>query len=143
VLKALRPQISRSYTPVFQVMLAFEEEPLPETTCAGMWFAPIEIETQSSKCDISLSLMQQGQGLLGKFHYRTALFDCERISRMLEHFQEILRSGTGIPDQPISKLNLLPKPERKKLLVEWTATERDYPREKTLADLISERVQLN
>jgi amino acid adenylation domain-containing protein/FkbH-like protein len=143
VLKAVRPQISRSYTPLFQVMFAFEEQPLPEASSAGIRFAPFQLETPSSKFDLSLNLVKEGQGITAKLHFSTAIFDQDRISRMAEHFVQLLRSVAHDPDRPVSKLNILPDHERNRLLNEWTATESEYPKDKTLVDLISERVRQN
>ena len=143
VLKEVRPQVSCSYTPIFQTLFAFEEEPLPESEAGGVRFSPFEIDTQTSKFDLTLSLTKQGAAILGKLHFNTAIFERARIDRFADHFQELLRSALKHADQAISKLNFLPEHERKRLLIEWTATECDYPKDKTLVDLFRERVHQN
>ena len=83
---------------------------------------------------------EEGKGLSGKIEYNTDLFDAETIERMAGHFGTLLESVVAEPAQRVSELALLTEAERHKLLVEWNATEADYPADKGLVQLFEEQV---
>src|SRR6185369_8525834 len=125
--------------PIFQVFFALEAEPLPDSSAAGLSFTACEIDSQTSKFDLSLQLVKNPGGFSGWIEYSTALFDSSRICRLADHFHTLLKSALSEPDRPISGLELLPEHEGRKLMAEWTSTQRDYPRDKTLVDLFREQ----
>ncbi|HZR17083.1 MAG TPA: amino acid adenylation domain-containing protein, partial [Verrucomicrobiae bacterium] len=140
IVAALRPQASPSYTPIFQVFLNLDYEGFPETSAAGLRFVPFEIDTHTSRYDLSLRLASTDGGVSGWIKYSTALFDPSRITRMVGHLESVLRCATEKPDCPLSKVNLLSPEESRTLLVDWTATQLEYPRDKTLVHLLREQV---
>ncbi|HTL18654.1 MAG TPA: amino acid adenylation domain-containing protein, partial [Patescibacteria group bacterium] len=139
IVQSVRPQASPSYTPIFQVFMKVDYESIPETCAAGVRFAPFEIDSHTSRYDLSLRLASTANGVSGWIKYSTSLFEPSRISRLVSHFDTVLRQATSFPDLPLSKLELLPPTERRMLLEDWTATQRDYPSDKTLADLFREQ----
>ena len=141
VIAAVRPQISPSYTPLFQVFLSVQDEALPGGTAAGLNFDPFEIDTHTSRYDLSFKLVRHGSGFSGRVNYSTALFDAARVARMIQHLGVLLKSAAAEPRCRLSKLNLLPETESNQLLKEWTATQRPYDAGKTLADLFVEQTR--
>ena len=86
--------------------------------------------------------MWEGEkGLSGRFEYNTDLFDAATIERMVGHFETLLKGVVADPAQRISELPLLTEAERHQLLVEWNATEAEYPADKTLVQLFEEQVE--
>ncbi|MFP2913757.1 AMP-binding protein, partial [Pyxidicoccus sp. 3LFB2] len=57
------------------------------------------------------------------------LFEAETIDRMMRHLGEVLEAAAARPDAPLSTLSLFSEAERRQVLVEWNATERDFPNE--------------
>ena len=139
VVEMLHPQASPSYAPIFQAFLSVEHDLRPGSATADFRSAPFEIDTERPRFDLSLKLVRNQRGFSGRLTYSTALFDSARIGRMAQHFEVLLRSAMAEPDRALSKLDLLPEHEAKRLLVEWTATGRDYPKDKTLIDLFREQ----
>jgi amino acid adenylation domain-containing protein/FkbH-like protein len=141
IVAAVRPHASPSYTPIFQVFLNWDHEGFAEASAGELHFAPFEIDTHTSRYDLSLRLANTAEGVSGWIKYSTTLFDPARIERMIGHLESVLTQATRQPDLPLSKLELLSEEESRKLLVEWTATHRTYPSDKTLADLLREQVR--
>lgn len=77
------------------------------------------------------------QSMTLEWSYNTALFNPETIRNRMGAFEKILRC---IVDNPATPIRDLPArtPDEIRLLAAWNATEADYPRQKTTAQLIHE-----
>jgi len=115
---ALQPERDLSRSPLFQVMFILQNEPLQPMELAGLKLRALPVHSGAAKFDLTLSLEENADGLGGYVEYDTALFDGERITRMLGHFQALLDGIVADPRQRLSALPLLEDAERKQLLVE-------------------------
>jgi amino acid adenylation domain-containing protein/FkbH-like protein len=140
VVVAVRPKHSSSYHPIFQVALTVKSAASPEASDADLNAFPIDAGAQAAKPDLSLNLAQNRNEFSGCIEYSPALFDSARISRLAQHFETLLNNATAEPSKPISRLELLPEHEAETLLHEWTATEKDFPQDKTLIGLFHDQV---
>ena len=86
------------------------------------------------------SLVEHPDGLTGTIEYSTDLFNAETITRLAGHFQTLLEAIVEHPETAIAELPLLTAPERHQLLVEWNATQTDYPKDKCIHQLFEEQV---
>ncbi|HEX8821925.1 MAG TPA: condensation domain-containing protein, partial [Archangium sp.] len=134
LVEELKPQRSLSHPPLFQVMFAFQNAPLPANSEAegsrpSLEMRPLEVEGQTAKFDLTLALSQTPEGLLGSLEYNTDLFEPETAARMLGHLRVLLEAATANPELSLSALPLLPEAERQQVLVQWNDTRADYPRE--------------
>ncbi len=141
ILSELMPERNASYTPIFQVMFDYDDQPQEEMEAAGLSFAPSEIHNQTCKLDLRLHLAKSHEGLSGWIEYSTALFDADRIARMTEHFAILLEAIARDPLQRLEALLLMPEHELRQVLTEWNATDREYPRDATLAQLFEAQVR--
>ncbi len=124
---ALQPERDMSHTPLFQVMFVLQNAPLKAAELPSLGLSPVEIDTGVTMFDLTLTMVENADGLIGTVTYHTDLFDAARIQRMIEHLQLLLASIVANPDQPISHLPLLTGEEQRRLLVEWNDTEVEYP----------------
>src|SRR5438093_4662533 len=76
-----------------------------------------------------------------KIGYAQGRFDDATIVRMLGHFQTVLKSMISDLSQPLGNLPLLTDAERQQLLVEWNATQTDYPRDQCVPELFEAQVE--
>ncbi|PSB02088.1 non-ribosomal peptide synthetase [Merismopedia glauca] len=142
LVEALQPKRDLSYSPLFQVMLVFEEDVSQQKfELPGLTVSPWNLENKTAKFDLTLFLEQTNNGLIGKWEYNTDLFDSETIERMSGHFQSLLEGIVAHPEQPISELPLLTAPEKQQLLVEWNQTDAEYPQDKCIHQLFEEQVK--
>lgn len=123
----LQPERNLSYTPLFQVMLNLQNTPARNLRIAGATTKEIKIDNGTAKFDLTLSLEDSGPQLTGWMEYNMDLFEAETIRGMLVHYQTLLEAAIQNPDQSISTLPLLLEGERRRVLVEWNDTKRDYP----------------
>ncbi|MEM9905083.1 MAG: condensation domain-containing protein, partial [Cyanobacteria bacterium P01_D01_bin.44] len=119
VVNALRLQRDLSYTPLFQVLFEFGNVPMSALELPELKLRPLKAESGAAKFDLSLSMRESGQELIGNLEYSTDLFDTDAIARILSHFQTLLESIVANPDQRLEDLRLLTDVEEQQLLVEW------------------------
>jgi len=81
-----------------------------------------QLETGTSKFDLSLLLSETEHGLDGLIEYSTDLFDAETIRRLCGHYGTLLGAIARDPDQCVATLPLLTDAERRQLVVDWNNT---------------------
>ena len=125
------------HQPIDQVMFVLLEEGLSNCQLdqAKAWLLPVT--TGTSKNDLTLSIEAVGDTWVCHFEYALDLFTADTAARMARHFAELLCSIVESPGLSISNLNLMPAAERHQIMVEWNQTQRDYPRDKCVHQLLS------
>ena len=141
LVEELRQERDLSRNPLFQVMFVFQNISDPVLRFPGVKSASVEINTGTSKFDLTLSLREREQTLVGFIEYSTDLFERSTIERMIGHFPTLLEGIIADPDQPISTLPLLTDAERHQLLVEWNSTRFNFPQQCCLHELFEVQVE--
>ncbi|RKG98938.1 amino acid adenylation domain-containing protein, partial [Corallococcus sp. CA053C] len=129
LVEALQPQRDLSRSPLFQVMVAYQQELQVQQALPGLTLRPLPVDGQGAKFDLTLSLTDTDEGLRASFEYNTDLYDEATVARMAEHLSLLLEGAIAGPDQPIASLSLLTDAERQRVLVEWNAHDVDFPRD--------------
>ncbi|HEY9830739.1 MAG TPA: amino acid adenylation domain-containing protein [Stenomitos sp.] len=142
LVEALQPERSLSYTPLFQVMFALQNAPMPSMALPNLTISSYSVEIGTSKFDLTLSMENTADGLVGVWEYNSDLFDEVTIARMSRHFQTLLEAIAANPNQTISELPLLTQVERHQLLFEWNNTTTEYPGDKCIHQLFEQQVEL-
>ncbi len=137
LVEELQPQRNLSYNPIFQVVFALQNEPTPGLKLPGLDLSGVEMETTTAKFDLTLDIIENDAGLSCSLEYNSDLFNADRISRMIGHFQTMLAGIVSNPAQRVSLLPLLTEAERHQLLVEWNDTDSDYPRDLCVHELFA------
>jgi aspartate racemase len=97
-----------------------------------------QFESETAKFDITLSILETGNGLAGAIEYRTDLFKRSRIERMAGHFVQLLRSILKSPRARVADLEILSDGERAQF-AEWNATAAAYPEDACVHELVSQQ----
>jgi amino acid adenylation domain-containing protein len=139
LVEELKPERSLSHNPIFQVLFALRNVPSENFSLPGLELKLIPNEQTTAKLDLSLFMAEGPQGLSGRWEYNTDLFDRATVLRMAGHFQTILQSALANPDMPVSELPMLTEAERRQILVEWNATEAEYPRSQCVHQMFEEQ----
>jgi amino acid adenylation domain-containing protein len=139
--EALRPEHGLVSAPLLQVMFVLQNAPMPALTLANLTISPIQSEVATAEFDITLSLTETSEGLLGVLDYSTDLFDESIINRMAGHFQVLLDSVATRATQPISSLPLLSQAERNEILSDWNNTTARYEQGLCLHQLFEAQVE--
>ncbi|WP_416061115.1 non-ribosomal peptide synthase/polyketide synthase [Rhodococcus indonesiensis] len=133
---------SEAYAPLFQVMLAFQNNESAHLQLPGLTVDISEIDTGTTKFDLHLTLTEvPGQdgaapALTGALSYATDLFDAGTVTALTERFVRLLAAVTSAPHVPVGDLDLLDGAERELILRRWNATDASRTAH-TLADLFA------
>lgn len=136
LVEELRPERNLSYNPLFQVLFTMQNPAAPIEKVAGITLHMHDVDTATAKFDLTCTVIPRDQGFTTSFEYNTDLFDPESVRRLMDSFHSILEAIVRNPEQRISEMPLLSQAERQRVLVEWNATESDYPREKCIHQLV-------
>lgn len=139
LVQELNPEREAGTPPVFQVMFNFIHGATQTVEAAGTTWTAAMIANGTAKFDLTLNLEETAEGLLTSFEYNTDLFDADSVARMSGHFRTLLEAIVADPQRKISELPLLTEAERKQLLVDWNATQADYPRDRCVYQLVAEQ----
>ncbi|MFP5264067.1 MAG: amino acid adenylation domain-containing protein, partial [Blastocatellia bacterium] len=118
-----------SRTPLFQVAFVFQNAPSAEMAVTGLTIRRLKLPTETSKFDLTLTVMDSEPSMEGEVEYSTDLFDEATILRMAGHFERLLDGFVEDPHRKIGEIDILSEQERRQLFAEWNATSRDYPKD--------------
>ncbi|HSF43652.1 MAG TPA: amino acid adenylation domain-containing protein, partial [Thermoanaerobaculia bacterium] len=128
LVEELQPERSLSQAPLFQVMFILQNVSVPALDLGGATAAPLDVEGEVAKFDLTLSMagsdsgLVQAEGLTGWLEYATDLFDRATITRLAGHLRTLLEGIAAAPESRLSDLPLLTAPEQHQLLAVDTAT---------------------
>ncbi|HHB89900.1 MAG TPA: amino acid adenylation domain-containing protein, partial [Anaerolineae bacterium] len=137
VVDAIQPERDPSYTPLFQVMFAYQDEPPEAVTLPELRLEPVHLDMGIAKFDITLSAVKRNGRVAAVLEYNTDLFEEATMQRFIGHYLRLLAEVAVQPDQPVHGIDILTPEERRMLLVDWNATQRDYPRDATIPHLFA------
>ncbi|HSD45774.1 MAG TPA: amino acid adenylation domain-containing protein, partial [Pyrinomonadaceae bacterium] len=122
LVEELQPERSLSHTPIFQVMFALQNVPMPSLELRDVNVTSVAATVKTAKFDFSLSFEEQPDGLTGTLEYNTDLFDAATMTRLLHHYETLLEDAVRAEKTALGELQLLTEDERRQLLVEWNDT---------------------
>jgi amino acid adenylation domain-containing protein len=124
LVEELQPRRSQQLSPFFQVFFALQNAPMPPLELPGLTLSPFPMDTGTAKFELSLALMEDGEGWSVSLEHSRDLFDGDTADRLLRHYAALVGAMAGAPDAPARELPLLSDAERHQLLVTWNDTER-------------------
>jgi len=135
----LKKQTNRS--PLFDVMVILQNQNTARINnqlgIEGLEIEPYtEISRKVSQYDITFSFIQLTDKLQLSVEYNTDLFKNKFIKRFIKHLKNFILSGINSPDISINKLSYLTQKEQQELIYGFNDTKVDYPKDKTIIDLL-------
>ncbi len=124
LVEELQPHRDQQLSPFFQAFFALQNAPMPPLEMPGLTLSPFPMDTGTAKFELSLSLVEDGEGYLATLEHSRDLFDGTTAERLLGHFAALLGALAGAPERPVSELPLLFAAESQQLLVDWNDTGR-------------------
>ena len=134
VVEAMQPRRDLSVSPLYQ--LAFDLARVEGADGEGE--ALLE-GSPTTKFDLEVTVEERPDALLVHFGFATDLFDAATVDRMLGHYAALLEGAAADPDRPAADLGLLSAEELRLLAVDFQGPRRDYPTDRTLAQLFEAR----
>src|SRR5438876_688807 len=98
--------------PALQVLLIYNNAPLPELTFANAAFKPdFELDNGTSKFDFILDVADSPQGMIGHLKYRSDLFEKSSISNFILNWQAFIDQAVRNPNLPVAAVPLVFEPQ--------------------------------
>ncbi len=117
VVEAVMKQRDMSRTPLFQVMLIFQNTPdVPELKLGDVQLSQPALNNPTAKFDLTFNVAEHAQGMNISVEYSTRLFKENTIRRLIAHFKQLLYAVAAVPDQGIDELNIITPEEETHLL---------------------------
>ncbi|WP_442875529.1 non-ribosomal peptide synthase/polyketide synthase [Amycolatopsis sp. NBC_00348] len=122
LVELLNPARSLSYHPLFQVMIAGQNNTRAEVTLPGLTVTEIPVTTGTSKFDLSISLTERDAGIDGVLEFNADVFDHPGADAILRRLEVLLRAALAEPDRAVGALDLLEGDERDLVLTQWAGS---------------------
>ncbi|CAM2064001.1 Amino acid adenylation domain-containing protein [Sulfidibacter corallicola] len=103
----IQPRRDLSHAPLFQVMFILNNAPLDDLHLPGLEATALDQRTARSEFDLTLSLRETEEGLVGDLEYNTDIFTAAFARQFLEAYQVLLAQIAAAPERPIQDLALL------------------------------------
>jgi len=152
LVERLQPVRDLSRSPLFQVMFALQKAHLlndeglnafalggdgARMRVGGLPFEAITLDQRIAQFDLTLTMGEVSGSLAAALEYNTDLFDAATIQRMAGHLQTLLAGIAAEPQRRIAGLPLLTEQEQTQVLVDWNATQADYPSDTSIQELFA------
>ncbi|WP_442972550.1 non-ribosomal peptide synthase/polyketide synthase [Rhodococcus sp. JS3073] len=130
LVERLNPIRSQSFSPLFQVMLAFQNFGRPAVELPGLTVSPVEVDRQAVQFDLSMTVGESadgGGGFVGRLSYATDVFDAATVREIAGRFVRILEAVVDDPMMVVGDISIVDENERHQMLREWNITGHDVP----------------
>ncbi|MEV0947914.1 amino acid adenylation domain-containing protein [Rhodococcus sp. NPDC049939] len=122
VVEALDPPRSTAHTPLFQVLLEFQNVRQPDLALPEVRVSGIDLGARIARFDLQLTLAEEygedgsPRGINAGFTYSTDLFDAATVARLANGFVRLLDSAVADPSIRVGDLEILDPLERGELV---------------------------
>ena len=137
LLKKLTLPRDTSRLPLVTVMFNIDKSGSDRIGFDGLRF---DVETNPKRhvnFDLFFNLVQTDERMVVECEYNTDLHDAATIRCWLGCFEQLIESAIAEGDASLQSLPILSPEEQQRVLIDWNATGRDYPRDATLSCLVS------
>jgi amino acid adenylation domain-containing protein len=137
LLKKLALPRDTSRLPLVNVMFNIDKSGIDRIAFDGLGFDVWTNPKRHVNFDLFFNLVQSDGRMIVECEYNPDLHDAATIRRWLACYEQLIESAIADGETALHALPILDAEESRRTLVEWNATQRDYPRHATLACLIS------
>ncbi|KAK3807010.1 MAG: Non-ribosomal peptide synthetase module [Benniella sp.] len=141
IVDIVQPPRNLSHSPLFQVMLVLQNNETSEWHLPGLDVVETDSSSDIAKFDLTLSLFESDNEILGALSYSTALFDRTTVERHVGYLHSMLQAMVTDLDRPVMSVDLLSPVERDLVLGEWNNTRQDYPADLCIHHLFEQQAE--
>src|SRR5262249_1038289 len=141
LVEEINPGRDLSRSPLFQVMMVLQNMRREQAGLRWLKAGRIGEEAATAKFDLTLTLMEAGEGIVGSLEYSRDLYEGETIRRMARHYEKVVEEVVRDAEQRIRDIELMSGSEREQILVKWNETAAEYPRDRTIHELFEARAE--
>jgi amino acid adenylation domain-containing protein len=89
--------------------------------------------------ELSINAAESSGRVILECQYNTDLFDAATVCDRMQSFEALVRGVVADAKQDVARLPMLNRLQSERILVEWNASPRRYPRDRTLVQLLEEQ----
>jgi len=119
IVDELEPERDPSRTPFYQAAMNFKrfdvDRQREPDAAAALAMTPMPADTRTSKYDLMFDLTEAEGRVQGWLEFCPLLFDADRMTRFLTHFQNLAAAAARQPDAPLTELDIYAPDERRRL----------------------------
>lgn len=141
LLSKLQHDRDLSYSPWFQVAFILLNVPNNELELPEINITKQSIQKDGAIFDLTVLIEDKAGGLQGSIEYNTDLYDHDTITRLIGHFQVLLKTSLINPEKSVKNLPLLTENEQKQILLQWNQTQTDYNQNVCLSQLFENQAE--
>jgi amino acid adenylation domain-containing protein len=144
LVREIQPHRDHDSNPLFQAMIELQPPMASPDPSWSVQLMEVEIGDAigHAKLDLDLELDERPDGrICGLLIFDTDIIKVDTARRMAGHFLTVLHAIARDATKPVSALLVLTEPERHTALIEWNATEADYPSEICVHELVAARAK--
>ncbi|MEU4120384.1 amino acid adenylation domain-containing protein, partial [Kitasatospora sp. NPDC028055] len=133
LVEKLNPHRSAAHHPLFQVMLALQNNEQADFRLPGLHVSPEPTPTGTARFDLFITVGEEhGEngapaGINGFIEFATDLYDRVTVEVMAERWVRLLRAVVVDPRLPLDGVEILDRAERHRILGEWNDTAAEVP----------------
>lgn len=133
-----------SHSPLFQVMLVFQNTPPGAPRLDGCHVEPVVVHNSGAKFDLVLEVTPRGagQGYGLMLEYNAGMFEAATARRWLGHFARLLDAACAAPATPLARLPLLGEAERLEIARSFGTVCAAFPEAGTLGAWFARQARL-
>ncbi|WP_305812004.1 AMP-binding protein [Photobacterium leiognathi] len=142
VVEALQQERNLSFNPIFQVMFDYQHRDELTLSMKGIQSEAHLVDPKSSRFDLSMTVLEDGDGALIKLEYSTDLFLPTTIERFCANFKTLLEAIVEQPDAPLYSYDLISAKENE-TLSKWNNTASDFPLSQNISQMFSQQAAIH
>ncbi|OQD53808.1 hypothetical protein BM536_026515 [Streptomyces phaeoluteigriseus] len=145
LVEALNPERSLARQPLFQVLLALQNNAATDLALPGTRAETTAVPTGTARFDLAFELTEEQDGrgrpdgIAGLLEYSADLFTHESAESVAARLVSLLHALTERPDTALSGFDALLPAERERLFGEWNGSAVEAPEPTTIARLFAAR----
>ncbi|TQV68007.1 amino acid adenylation domain-containing protein [Exilibacterium tricleocarpae] len=139
LMEILNPTRSLSHSPLFQVMFSLQNTERNSLVLPEADVSPVFGGVYSAKFDLSMSLVEKGDSIMGILQYNVALFDKATVQKFVEYYKNILKGMTNSPHKKLSSISLLSEKDKRHIIEDLSKTTVYSPDDRCIHQLIQRR----
>ena len=148
IVNAINPVRNNNVSPLFQVMLAYQNIPEPKLNLDNIISRVEQVNINKAKFDLTFTIndfiSKQEKDIELEIEYNSNLYKKETIKQISKHYTNILTYFiNGSLQEKVDKINFLSKQEKQKMLIDWNHTRVSYDKNICIHELFSTQAKKN
>ncbi|MGW5876140.1 non-ribosomal peptide synthetase [Nocardiopsis terrae] len=120
LVEELSPERDPDRNPLFQTSFTLQHAAVESGEVGDLLVDAFPIESGTARFDLAVQLTELPEGLRLWAEYSTELFDPERITRMFEHYEQVLDTVVADPGRRLSEIGVLTGSELAEVTDTWS-----------------------